>query len=455
MKRILLYCIFLLSFSLAANAQEEQKTRILFILDASQSMHANWGNQSRMNAAKIILSEIVDTLKNYKSLEMALRVYGHQYNYTTNNCKDTRLEVPFSPNNYQQIKNKISNINARGITPIAYSLERSEKDFPAEDDARNVIILITDGEESCNGNPCEVSAALQRKGIVLKPFVIGLVQSSDLAKKMDCVGSYYEASSAPDFKNILRSIIKLILDETTAQVDLLDQNNFPLETDVNMSFFNPVSNTVAYNYYHTINARGNSDTIEVDPLINYDLIVHSIPSIERKNVTIEPNKHNIIKIPAAQGQLKLVMQTTETSPYGNKVKSLIRQSGEINTMHVQPINSTEKYLAGKYDIEILTLPRILIKNISVEGSKTTTLQIPEPGFITFYSSMEIFGAIFVSENNKLQKIYQLNDRILKETIALQPGNYVVIYRNKMTRDSNLTVQKQFKVVSGQSGTVKL
>ena len=458
-KYIIGFIVFFSILGITRNAfaqeEEEEKTRILFIFDASQSMNANWGSQSRMTIAKTILSEIVDTLKRFKNVEMALRVYGHQYSHTLNNCKDTRLEVPFSSTNAGQIKNKLADIRAKGITPIAYSIERAEKDFPHDPNSQNIVILITDGEESCDGDPCAISAAIQSRGLILKPFVIGLGQSLDLRKKMDCVGAYYEAGSPNDLKVILQNILKKVLDQTSTQVELLDIYRKATETDVNMTFYNPVSKVSQYNYYHTFNSYGKPDTIDVDPINTYDLIIHTIPSIEVEQVNIEANKHNILKVPAAQGHLKLVMQTTESGFYGQKIKCLVKQHKNPGTLNVQSLNSTEKYLTGSYDIEILTLPRIKIDNVAVDQSKTTTIQIPEPGLITIYSTIELYGGIFVMENGKLNKIYSLNDRILKETIALQPGNYTVIYRTKLMRDSNLTISKQFKVTSGESATIKL
>ena len=105
---------------------------------------------------------------------MALRVYGHQKQYPPQICDDTRLEVPFSKDNTARIKHVIKSIIPKGTTPIAYALLQSVNDFPACDNCRNVVILITDGLEECGGDPCSVSFELQKKGIVLKPFIIGI-----------------------------------------------------------------------------------------------------------------------------------------------------------------------------------------------------------------------------------------------------------------------------------------
>ena len=82
-----------------------KKTRILFLLDMSGSMFAKWENSNRAQVAKDMLSRLVDSLAHYKDLELALRVYGHQYVTGPNSCLDSKLEVPFSENNEKQIIN--------------------------------------------------------------------------------------------------------------------------------------------------------------------------------------------------------------------------------------------------------------------------------------------------------------------------------------------------------------
>src|SRR5688572_24344560 len=72
------------------------KTRILFVLDGSGSMEGLWeGKSSRMEVAKNILTKLVDSLRVNPDLELALRVYGHQFDKRVNNCQDTKLEVSF------------------------------------------------------------------------------------------------------------------------------------------------------------------------------------------------------------------------------------------------------------------------------------------------------------------------------------------------------------------------
>ena len=98
-------------------SQIKQKTRILFLLDASQSMLGQWDDQQKMRIASRLLSNVMDSLKPVDNLEVALRVYGHQFSVAAGDrsCEDTKLEVPFGPNGYDKIKTNTTKITKKFI----------------------------------------------------------------------------------------------------------------------------------------------------------------------------------------------------------------------------------------------------------------------------------------------------------------------------------------------------
>ena len=160
---VVLLLVFTSSNSFSQN-KEVPVNRILFIFDASQSMLSRWQSGRKIDIAKKLLSNMVDSLKNVENLEIGLRVYGHKSNYPPQDCDDTHLEVNFL-NAYMAadlIKKKLSVIKPRGTTPIARSLEEGAKDFP-NDKGRNIVILITDGKEECGMDPCAFSRLYHRK----------------------------------------------------------------------------------------------------------------------------------------------------------------------------------------------------------------------------------------------------------------------------------------------------
>ncbi|REJ83539.1 MAG: VWA domain-containing protein [Bacteroidetes bacterium] len=186
-KLILLFIGLLFSYSALAqkgNLKAPALTRIEFLFDASQSMYGRWQSGAKIDVARNLMYKMLDSLRYVDNIELALRVYGHQKQYPPQDCDDSKLEVPFSKGNTTHIKQVLKDIVPRGTTPIARSLELCANDFPSSP-ARNIIILITDGIEECGGDPCAISTALQKKGIFLKPFVIGMGLDESLKKTLD------------------------------------------------------------------------------------------------------------------------------------------------------------------------------------------------------------------------------------------------------------------------------
>ena len=454
----LLVALFLFTCSLAYGqgkmpAPKPKKTRILFLLDGSGSMNAKWENSVRMTVAKDLLSKMVDSLKTHKNVEMALRVYGHQFPNRENNCTDSKLEVGFAPGNSEQIKKRIKAISAKGNTPITYSLEQSAKDFPTDPNARNVIIIITDGLESCKGDPCKASLALQKKRIFLRPFVIGIGATEEFQKQFECVGQYYNAADIKTFENVLDDVVTNALSTTTVSVELKDEQGKPVETNVNMTFINRLTGEPEYNYVHYLDANGKTDILDIDALLDYDLVINTIPAIVEKNLKIKAGKHNVFSVTAPQGYLNFRQEAP--TAYGT-VTAIIRKNGSPQTLAWTTYGTTQKLLAGKYDIELLTLPRYYLNDVVVKQGETKIVTYPMPGLLNITSELQGYGSIYTIDSEASQKwIYNLPESNSKVNLPLLPGKYRLVYRAKSARASKFTETKDFTITSGKTTTVKL
>jgi Ca-activated chloride channel family protein len=451
----LLLCLWLVPFKLNAQTYEKVKppnTRILFVFDGSQSMAGIWNRHPKIDIARSILIHMVDSLEQLDNVQLALRVYGHQSPVPPQDCHDTRLEVPFGPHNALAIKQKLRFITPRGTTPIAYSLEQAGNDFNECDNCRNIIILITDGIEACDGDPCAVSAVLQRKGIVLKPFVIGIGMDENFSESFECMGTYYNAPREDKFKEVLDVVISQALDATTAQVNLLDANGYPTETNVNMTFYDRLSDKILHNYIHTLNNKGNPDTLILDPMITYRIVVHTIPEIIIDSARVLPGKHTIIAADAPQGTL---MVTTEgLSNQYRDMEYIVRMHGKMNTLNRQKIDEKEKYITGFYDLEIPTIPSINLDNVQIKQSNTTTVQVPRPGIATFLKTSSGYGSLYVMKKGKMEWVYNLNTDARNETLLLQPGSYKAVYRAMNAKQTLYTIVRSFDIWSGRSLVVE-
>jgi len=139
------------------------------ILDASGSMLQRQDGRRRIDIAKTTLSRLVqETVP--QGTPFALRVFGHR---TPDSCR-TDLEVPLTPLDRASVLALIDGVEATNLarTPIARSLELVASDLAAADGKR-IVILVTDGEETCEGDPAAAIGALRGAGADIRVNIIG------------------------------------------------------------------------------------------------------------------------------------------------------------------------------------------------------------------------------------------------------------------------------------------
>lgn len=427
-------------------------TRVLFVFDASNSMKVKHADKTRIQGAKDLFYKFIDSLGKQKNIQFALRMYGHTVKYPPGDCKDSKLVVPFSAGNAALIKSKVSEAQPTGITPIEHSLTESANDFP-EGKAINMIILITDGIEECGGDPCAARLKLMEKGIVFRPFIIGIGLSPEQIKTFECVGTYYDFDNASTITDISSIISKQKLNKTSSQVNLLDTKSLPSETNVNMTFYNTATGKYVYNYIHTMNRLNHPDTLYLDDFPTYKVVAHTIPPVESKDISLTPGKHTIIPLDAPQGFIEM-KRPQGIYNYNERIKSIVRKAnGNMQTLNVQQMNTTEKYITGTYDLEILTLPRTYMNGVKVEQSQTKLIELPNAGMLTLRALDNGDGCI-LKDSKKLEWVCNLSSANA-QTFYLQPGNYRIEWRSKALKGSIYTIEKKFTIRSDMETKVEL
>ena len=427
-------------------------SRILFIFDASNSMVGQWDGMRKIDVAREILLDMVDSLEQMPNVEMGLRVYGHQSPVSPQDCSDTKLEVPFSPNNASRIRQKLKFINPKGTTPIARSLELAPDDFPPCGNCRNIILLITDGVEACDGDPCLVSQRLQKRGIILKPFVIGIGNDPGFRETFNCIGEYYDAPSKEQFREALNVIITQALNSTSAQVNLLDTNHRPTETNSNVVFYDRYSGVIRYNMIHTLNNKGNPDTLTLDHMSTYQVVAQTIPPVKLDSIKMISGRHNIIGIDTPQGYMHV--RTTRGKSYDNE-KILVKRANDSKTINIQEIGNVGKYLVGSYDLEIPIYPLMVVEDVEIKQSYTTTVEIPAPGHVSFSAQQPGAGALYqLTPEGDQVWVLNLQENSKSQSYLLQPGSYRVVFRRGDIKSTSLTVVRDFHVGQGSSEAIK-
>jgi Mg-chelatase subunit ChlD len=183
----------------------ERAVEIVF--DASNSMWGRMQGQPKISVAKAILQDSLEWLP--ADLRVALRVYGHQHKHELRNCRDSQLLVPFASGNRDRIRAAIDGFRPRGQTPLAYSLEQIAADFGGFEGER-AVVLVTDGIESCGGDPVAAARALQRDGrtpVHVIGFGLGSADDEDSASLRAIAeasgGRFLTARSAEELREAL------------------------------------------------------------------------------------------------------------------------------------------------------------------------------------------------------------------------------------------------------------
>ena len=198
-------------------ARAEDPAKVLLLLDVSGSMNEKISSGgTKFAAAKRALKQVADALP--AGTQVGLRVYGSEISEPKDTnpkaCRDTELVMPIAPLNRAKMYKAVDSFDAVGETPIAYSLGKAVDDLG--DKGRRVLVLISDGEESCAGDPCPAARKLAGNGVDLQFNAIGLDVGSKARKQLKCIaqagdGSYYDADEADDLSEALRKLTERAL----------------------------------------------------------------------------------------------------------------------------------------------------------------------------------------------------------------------------------------------------
>jgi len=180
-----------------------EQTNVELIVDDSGSMAQHVTGGRKIDVAKQVLPGLIQNLP--ADAQIAVRTYGRQHPARERDCADLELMTAFGANTSERILPGVNGLKPNGMTPIAASLQAAAKDFAGKESQNNIIVLLTDGEEDCNGDPCAASKAVHDAGIHLQVNVIGFHVTDKERPQLQCIanaggGKYYDAANASELK---------------------------------------------------------------------------------------------------------------------------------------------------------------------------------------------------------------------------------------------------------------
>jgi Mg-chelatase subunit ChlD len=242
---------------------------LLIILDSSSSMGDRFEDSIKMEVAKEVLKEFVTDLPD--GIRVGLRIFG--------GCEYSQLVRPIELLNRDALQAQIHSIETGGKTPIAYTLEQAKGDF-ADVPGTKLILLVSDGMETCGGDPAASARDLLNSGYDLRINVVGFDIGETPGAREQLIeiasvtnGTYYDAQSSEELRVVLR-----------------------LSDQITYSIYNQQGEKIATG---VIGGQGEPGEEALKPGI-YRVVLDTNPTTEL-NVTIEPGQTTQIELALSNG----------------------------------------------------------------------------------------------------------------------------------------------------------
>jgi hypothetical protein len=238
---IVIGVIVFVFFVSAQNVMAEENIHL--ILDASGSMWGKVEGREKIVIAKEVLTDLIAKLP--QDIQVGLTVYGHR---SKGDCNDIQLLVPTEKGNRKILADRIASIVPKGKTPIAGSLEVVAKHL-RQLEGSTAVVLVSDGKETCGGDPCALVRRLIVQGINLKMFVVGFDVTDEEKKQLFCIaetggGQYFDARNAEQLMAAIATVEKKVVEKNFEAIELTpndvgssQQNTFSVLPTENPALF--------------------------------------------------------------------------------------------------------------------------------------------------------------------------------------------------------------------------
>ena len=187
-------------------------TNVIMVLDASGSM---WGQIDGVPKIQIARDVIGNLLKGWDtSINLGLIAYGHR---SKGDCGDIETLVPVGPIEAGAFMEKVNNLNPKGKTPLSAAVKQAAEALKYTEE-KATVILISDGLETCDADPCALATKLEADGIDFTTHVVGFDITQEESDKLACLaentgGRFLRASNADELTSALAETVETMATE--------------------------------------------------------------------------------------------------------------------------------------------------------------------------------------------------------------------------------------------------
>ncbi len=211
--------------------------RVIIVFDASGSMYGQVAGGVKIDIAKKVVSDIVGTID--PAMELGLIAYGHR---KKGDCEDIELLVPPQAGSAPAILKAVAGLEPKGKTPLTAAVMQAAQ-YLKYQESKASVILVSDGVETCDKDPCMMATELESLGIDFTCHVIGFDLKAGESSGLECLakktgGMYLAAQDAGSLKTSLETAMKQVAKPvTTLVVEARKSSGGPLLDGVAFQIF--------------------------------------------------------------------------------------------------------------------------------------------------------------------------------------------------------------------------
>jgi Ca-activated chloride channel family protein len=451
MRHILLAVNLLAASAVTPYAQESiPKAKMIIILDASGSMMQKIeGNRTKIDIAKQVVGDLVGNLD--PQIEVGFMVYGHR---SKGDCDDIELMVPPEVSDHEMILKRLRQIQPKGRTPICGSVEKAADALRYTEDKVSVVV-VTDGEETCGGDPCSLGKKLKERGVDFKAHIVGFGLEKGEGAGLRCLadetgGMYLEARDSATLTTALNTTVQKVVESKStpkprpsapvSQTGNLRASVY--QTEGGQPIINDVVWTLAKKGDESLPATKSFEaewTAEVAPG-DYQLSVEHGAARSVVNIKVEAGKMVVEKVVLGSGVVRLsAVMKDEGSVVENDLVWEIGTTdaeGEFNKIATS-YDGHGKFIvaAGAYRVRCARGEATVETDVTVQSGKTVNKTVsldagvldlspkPSEGGQLNDITWEIFGdANGEDDRKKVTTSYDINPHLY-----LPAGKYLVTW----------------------------
>ena len=171
------------------------RTDIDIIIDASGSMGAIYSatNKTKIDLVREALYDVIFGMGQQQTdypINLGVRAFGSEFPASEGNRQDSRQVVAMGSPDLAGIRSLLDPVRAQGLSPITHALVEAMNDFPAGSTADRVIVLVADGADNTEGDPCAaVTSRINAGPVKTTIHVVAYDVSPADIQQLECIAS--------------------------------------------------------------------------------------------------------------------------------------------------------------------------------------------------------------------------------------------------------------------------